>query len=228
LPPSFMRHNLKTRLGRLIARLDMYLVDHGAFRALYNNLHHLGGGMYRLSQPSPSQLRRYRKTLGIRTVLNLRGENLGQGSYALEADACRRLGLKLISFSLGSRRMPRVDEVLALREAFQTIEYPAMLHCKSGADRAGLASALYRHFHLGEPIEKLTELSWRYGHFQFGNTGRLDYFFEAYLAAHRAQPIEFMDWVQKVYDPEALQAEYDRRRKSRLGIWFVDKVLRRE
>jgi hypothetical protein len=34
--------------------------------------------------------------------------------------------------------------------------------------------------------------------------------------------------VQNVYDPEALQAEYDHRRKSRLGIWFVDKVLRRE
>ena len=64
-----MRHNLKTRLGRLIARLDMYLVDHGAFRALYNNLHHLGGGMYRLSQPSPAQLRRYRRTLGVRTVI---------------------------------------------------------------------------------------------------------------------------------------------------------------
>jgi protein tyrosine/serine phosphatase len=121
-----------------------------------------------------------------------------------------------------------VDEVLALRDAFQTIEYPAMLHCKSGADRAGLAAALYRHFHLGEPIEKLTELSWRYGHFQFGNTGRLDYFFEAYLAAHRPGRSSSWTGCRTSTIPEALQAEYDQRRKSRLGIWFVDKVLRRE
>lgn len=223
-----MRHNLKTRLGRLIARLDMYLVDHGAFRALYNNLHHLGGGMYRLSQPSPAQLRRYRRTLGVRTVINLRGVNPQQGAYALEEDACRRLGLTLVNHSLGSRRMPSKEEVLALRDAFETIEYPAMLHCKSGADRAGLAAALYRHFHLGEPIEQLTELNWRYGHFRFGNTGRLDYFFDAYLKANRAAPIAFLDWVQNVYDPQALQDEYDHQKHSRLGTWFVDKVLRRE
>lgn len=223
-----MRHNLKTRLGRWIARLDMYLVDHGAFRALYNNLHHLGGGMYRLSQPSPAQLRRYRKTLGIRSVINLRGVNPQQGSYALEADACRKLGIQMINCSLGSRRMPRVQEVLDLRDTFQRIEYPAMLHCKSGADRAGLAAVLYRHFHMGDPIEKIRQLHWRYGHFQFGNTARLDYFFEAYKRANKARPIAFIDWVQTVYDPKVLQAEFDREKQSRLGAWFVDKVLRRE
>ena len=29
-----------------------------------------------------------------------------------------------------------------------------LMHCKSGADRAGLMSVLYRHLHEGVPIEE--------------------------------------------------------------------------
>lgn len=222
-----MPHNLKTRLGRLLAYLDMHLVDHGMIRAVYNNFYDLGGGMYRLSQPSPAQLADYQQRYGIRTVINLRGDN-SFGSYVLEAEACQKLGITLVDHRLYSRRLPSVQDVLSTRDLFERIEYPALMHCKSGADRAGLGASLYRHFRMGEPIEQLRQLHWKYGHFQFGNTGSLAFFFRRYLADNAVEPMAFIDWVQTRYDPKALTVEFEQQKRSLIGTWFIDKLLRRE
>ena len=56
-----------------------------------------------------------------------------------------------------------------------------ILHCKSGADRAGFVAALYLIVHEGRSVdEALRQLSARYGHFRFSKTGILDAFFERY------------------------------------------------
>jgi protein tyrosine/serine phosphatase len=211
--------------GRVLAWLDMHLVDHGAIRALYNNFYDLGGGMYRSSQPSPAQLARYQKKYGLRTVINLRGPH-GYGSYALEKEACDKLGLALHDVKLYSRTPPEVEEVHAMDELFKTLEYPALLHCKSGADRASLAATLYRVLHLGHPVaEAITELGWTYGHFRHSATGVIDFIFARYLADHARQPVAFMTWIDNAYDADAIRTEF------RPGSWsalLVDKVLRRE
>lgn len=222
-----MTHNLNTVFGRLLAWLDMHLVDHGLVRTLYNNFYDLGQGMYRLSQPSPAQLRRYQRDLGIRTVINLRGDN-SFGSYVLEVEACRQLGLTLIDHRLYSRRLPTVKDVLDTRDLFDRIEYPALMHCKSGADRAGLGATLYCHFRLGQPIEQIRQLHWLYGHFRFGNTASLDYFFQRYVEDNAREPIAFVDWLQTRYDRDAMMADFMHQRRSRLGTWFVDRFLKRE
>lgn len=224
-----MPHDLSTRFGRLKAWLDMHLVDHGFVRAVYNNFHALGGGMFRLSQPSPAQLRAYRDRFGIKTVVNLRGSH-GYGSYAMEKAACRELGLALVDQRLYSRRAPTVAEIEAIRAAFERIEYPALMHCKSGADRAGLGSVFYRHFRMGVPMaEAARELNWRYGHFRMGKTAILDYFVQRYLDDNTREPIDFMDWVRTRYDKDALTADFKRQRKENgIGDWILDKVLRRE
>jgi protein tyrosine phosphatase (PTP) superfamily phosphohydrolase (DUF442 family) len=85
---------------------------------------------------------------GLRSIINLRGAH-GYGSYALEKEACEKLGMALHDVKLYSRTPPEIEEVHAMDELFKTIEYPALLHCKSGADRAGLGAALYRILHLG-------------------------------------------------------------------------------
>lgn len=224
-----MPHDLSTRFGRVKAWLDMHLVDHGFVRAVYNNFHALGQGMYRLSQPSPAQLKAYRDRFGIKTVVNLRGSH-GYGSYAMEEEACRTLGLTLVDHRMYSRQAPSVETLEATQQLFRRIEYPALLHCKSGADRAGLGSVLYKHFQLGVPMaEAARELNWRYGHFRLGKTAILDYFFERYLADNAQSPIDFMDWVRTRYDRKALTADFTRLRKENgVGDWFIDKVLRRE
>ena len=100
------------------------------------------------------------------------------------------------------------------QELFQTIEYPALMHCKSGADRAGIMSVLYRHFHLGEPIrEAVKELSFRT-------------MFERYLTEAEPQGIAFMDWVMSdAYDPVGMKKDFQ---AAWWGTLVSDRLLRRE
>ena len=217
--------DISTTSGRIRAWLDMHLVDHGAVRAVYSNFYDLGGGMYRSSQPSPAQLRKYRDSLGLSSVINLRGAH-GYGSYALEKEACAQLGIALHDVKLYSRTPPEVEEVHAMDELFKKIEYPALLHCKSGADRAGLGAALYRILHLGHLVEEaMNELSWKYGHFKRAKTGVLDFFFATYVARNARSPISFLDWVNTEYNRLELHARF---REEGWASLIVDKVLHRE
>ncbi|WP_051071727.1 tyrosine-protein phosphatase [Azoarcus sp. KH32C] len=220
-----MTPTFPTPQARLRAWLNMHIVDHGFFRAAYNNFHDLGGGMYRCSQPSPAQIRRYHKRYGIRSIVNLRGSS-EYGSYELERDVCRELGITLHDIRLHSRIPPSAERVRELRDLFEMMEYPALMHCKSGADRAGLGAALYRIFHLKHAVaDTLEELSWRYGHFKQARTGVLDFFLMSYLAYNALKPIEFMDWVQTVYDDRKLKSQF---RAEGWASLVVDKVLHRE
>ena len=206
------------------AWLDLSLVDHGFVRAVYSNTHCVTPDLWRSSQPAPYQLRRYARD-GIRTVINLRGAS-ETGSYHLEADACRRYGLRLVDFSVNSRDAPRKEVLLKAPRLFEEIEYPALLHCKSGADRAGLMSALFLMLREGRPVdEALGQLSLRFGHVRQAKTGILDFFLEQYRDYAAEWPIGFMDWVDQIYDPDAVRQAFHSRGWAN---WLVDRVLRHE
>ena len=220
-----MSFKLDTRWGRLKAWLSMHLVDHGFIRSMYNNFYSLSDSMHRSSQPSPAQIQEYHTEFGLKTILNLRGEN-PYGSYFLEAEVCEKLGIKLQTFRLFSRQPPTAQEIHALKEVFHTLEYPALMHCKSGADRAGMGAALYRILHLGHDVDvALAELNWRYGHFRKSEAGVLDFFLETYLARNARSPIAFLEWVDTEYDIASLRATYE---KSGWASLVSDRLLQRE
>jgi protein tyrosine/serine phosphatase len=100
------------------------------------------------------------------------------------------------------------------------------MHCKSGADRAGFAAALYLLLQRGASVEEAkAQLSWRYLHVRGAATGVLHFMIERYAAESAAEPMSFREWVKTRYDPVALMAEY---RSSGAADFVVDKVLRRE
>ena len=216
---------IATPAQRARAWVNMHVVDHGFVRALYNNFYPLGGNVYRCSQPSPRQIRHYQATLGIRSIINLRGVN-PYGSYPLEQDTCEALGITLIDSVLYSRQAPKVDEVLRLKQAFDSIAYPALLHCKSGADRAGIASALFRILRLGHSAQDASaELHWKYGHFKQAKTGILDFFLATYIKRNAASPIAFVDWLTSEYDWDLVQNSFH---AEGWASALVDHVLHRE
>jgi protein tyrosine/serine phosphatase len=183
--------------------MDMLFIDHGILRLIYVNRHRVGGRAWRSGQPTPRHIRALKRK-GLRTIVNLRGERLC-GSYWLEQAICARKGIALVNFQIRSRAAPTAAEIKAARELFQRIEYPMLMHCKSGADRVGLMSALYRHFQDGVPLaEARRELALRYGHFRQADTGILDRFFEKYLEDNARRPMPFLEWVDTVYDPDEL------------------------
>jgi protein tyrosine/serine phosphatase len=211
-------------LGPAANWLDMLLVDHGIFRLAYLNRHPVGPSAWRAAQPAPPQIRDM-AARGIRTIVNLRGPRLC-GSYWLEKAACRKYGIALVDFQIRSRAAPTRSEILAARDLFERIEYPMLMHCKSGADRAGLMSVLYCHFRLGQPIAQAkAQLALRYGHIRQADTGVLDYVFERYEADNRRFPIGFLDWVEASYDPDEMKRTFHANRWANL---LTNGILRRE
>jgi protein tyrosine/serine phosphatase len=216
--------DLTTSSGRAAASFDAMWRDHSFLRVWWQNAHWISDEMVRTNQPWPFQIRRWGKR-GIRTIVNLRG-GFGTSFHQLEKHACESSGIRLENFTVTSRGAPTKEQIHGAKALFERIAYPALMHCKSGADRAGLMSVLYLHFRKGEPIDKaLRMLSWRFGHIRQGKTGVLDYFFERYLAEGLSKGKSLLEWVDTDYDPKALRQEFH-------SNWWanvlVDKILRRE
>lgn len=221
-PPRF---DLATPEGRRRAERDLIWGDHGFLRARFSNFHWIEPGqMARANQPSPQALARYAQA-GFKTIINLRGKS-DTGFYALECEACARHGLTLVDARMHSREPPSREQIRRAKELFETIQYPALMHCKSGADRAGVMAVLYKHFKMGLPIEQAMEqLSLKYLHVKQGKTGMIDFFFSTYLQETKESGKPFMDWVEEDYDQKRVKAAF-------MGEWWanilVDRILRRE
>lgn len=222
--------DLNTKAGRRAAYRDLALRDHGVLRLAFHNAHQISDEMWRANQPWPFHVKQWADR-GIKTIINLRG-GVGTGYHALEAEACKKHGITLRDFfvdghAITSRAIPRAIQIRGAKQLFDDIEYPAMMHCKSGADRAGIMAVFYCHFRLGQPIEQAKEqLSLKYLHVRAGKTGVLDYFFEYYLEHIAPTGVSFFDWTQSDgFDHDALKAQFQ-------ANWWMtqitDRVLRRE
>ena len=223
--PPHIAADLSTDEGRKRAERELVMGDHGFLREAFQNLHQISPEMWRSNQPNPRQIGAHAVHRRIRTIINLRGEST-KGYYLLEKEACAEEGIKLVDFQVFSRDTPKVETIEAARELFETIEYPALMHCKSGADRAGLMSALYMIFRQNMPVKKAVEqLSGKYLHVKSGKTGMLDAFFEAYLRDTETSGKAFIDWVREDYDPAKVKSDFMENFNNRFAL---DRLLRRE
>ncbi len=215
---------LRANLAPALCYAEMLFVDYGVVRVLYNNRHQISPDAWRSAQPAPHHIS-WIAGRGIKTVINLRGDQ-SFGTRWLEERACRRHGVALVDLKLRSRVAPTRDDLKAMRALLMDVTYPIIVHCKSGADRAGLMSVMVRFVHDGVPIrEAMTELSLRFGHFRNADTGVLDAVFERYLADNDSEPIDFWDWVERDYDADEINRTF---KASRWANRLVNGILRRE
>jgi uncharacterized protein (TIGR01244 family) len=218
------RGAMTSPLTRFLGTAEHILIDHAFFRFVYLNLHTVAPGMERSAQPSPHHIRAAARR-GVKTVINLRGER-DCASYLLEQQACEENGIKLVDFVFTSRAAPSPDQILAFDQLLNEIEYPVLMHCKSGADRAGIASALYLILREGRPLdEALGQLSFRYGHIKQAKTGVLDAAIAAYGSDVAQGKTDFRAWVRERYDPAAVTRSFHSNRWANL---FTDRILDRE
>ncbi len=225
---SFVAENspevVKKYLGPGFDYIDMLLIDHGIFRVIYFNKHQIADGVYRSSQPAPHQIRSLARQ-GIKTIINLRGER-ECGSYRLEKKHCEKNGINLINFTMYSRAAPDPAMIREAEKLFEDVEYPILMHCKSGADRAGLASVLHMMLHQKQPIEQAQkQLSLKFGHIRQAETGVLDYFFDQYVDAKAVSNISFYDWLDTDYKQKELKQNFQA--NGFMNV-LVNKILRRE
>ena len=210
---SFGR-DTSTPAGRQAAWLHYQVFDHAFLRTVWTNFFKVAPGVYRSNQPTHARFRRYRD-MGIRTVINLRGED-AYSHYLFEKESCEALGLTLIDAKLWARRTASAERILAMIEAMRVAERPMLFHCKSGADRAGFAAAVYLLVFEGVPVaEAKKQLGLKYIHLKFMKTGVQGYILDVYKARLERGPIDFEDWILQEYDHRAIQAGFDAGRPAR-------------
>jgi protein tyrosine/serine phosphatase len=101
------------------------------------------GKVYRSAQPSPDQVARWVEKYGLKTIVNLRHDASERG-LPQETAAAEAAGATVINIRLSDRELPDPADMLRLAEVLETAPQPILLHCKMGADRAGVASVMAR------------------------------------------------------------------------------------
>jgi hypothetical protein len=165
----------------------------------------LPGRIYRCAQPSPHALEKMIAEHGIRTVVNLRGCCNPFPWYLAEARATQRLDVCQEDVCLSAGRLPSTSEMRRLVDVLERGTYPLLFHCRRGADRTGLASAVAVLLLTDRtPKEASRQLGLRYGHVALGRPATLDRFLDLYADWLRAQGCEhsraaFRHWVLNEY-----------------------------
>jgi len=128
----------------------------------------IDGQAYRSNQPDPARIASLQKLYGIRTIINLRGAEPGSKWYDDEIAAAKTLGISHTDFTMSSSKELNPARTRQLISLMQNAEKPVLIHCRSGADRTGLAAALYvAAIAKGSESEAERQLSIAYGHFGF-------------------------------------------------------------
>jgi protein tyrosine phosphatase (PTP) superfamily phosphohydrolase (DUF442 family) len=141
---------------------------------------------YRCGQPTAASLGEMVRALGIRTVINLRGQNEDEAWYQQEAQAAAELGIPLIDIGLSAYTPPSADEFRALIHALDHSPTPILLHCHSGSDRSGLASAAYLLLKTDTELATASaQIHLRYGHNPWGGA-----------ACQREMLSHYADWLR--------------------------------
>ncbi len=147
----------------LLFLVGAYVYVHGG-----GNFHEVEKGVvYRSSWLGSKKLEQAVDRLGVKTVLNLCGEQPGVEWYEGEVEVSRRRGIKFVSMGLSANTALDAAQLAKLTDALRDAPKPLLIHCRAGSDRTGLASAIYVATHGGSYHEAREQLSLYYGHFPY-------------------------------------------------------------
>ncbi|MDX4073927.1 protein tyrosine phosphatase [Ochrobactrum soli] len=160
----------RVRIGALAALTGASMLGGYLYTIQYNgNVHEIvPGEAYRSNQPDPARIAKLQKAYGIKTIINLRGPEPGADWYDDEINASQALGIQHVDFEMSSSKRLSPQRAQELITLMQNAEKPILIHCKAGADRTGLAAALYvAAISKGGERKAEGQMSIAYGHFGF-------------------------------------------------------------
>jgi len=140
------------------------------FTKATGNFHEVAQGLvYRSGQLSAEQLGNKASEFGLKSVINLRGKPPKQKWYEAEIALCTSRGIQHFDVpSLSAGKDLSLEQMDALVSLLRDAPKPLLIHCKDGADRAALASALYHMAIEGKTLNEAdNELTVWYGHIPF-------------------------------------------------------------
>ena len=207
---SSNKRGLGKRPKRLF-RVTMVLLALGAFgwwfrRPLFEG--NFGvvdpGQVYRSAQPN-GHLSEWAQRYHLAAILNLRGGSMAEPFYRQERELADAHGLRFFDVPLSATASPTQEQLLALIAAIREAPFPLLIHCKQGADRTGLGTAVYQMIRLGvPPREALTSFRLEHAHVPVFGPEKLHAPLEKYAAWLEHQglshtPARFESWVRYEY-----------------------------
>lgn len=121
----------------------MYLQWSGNFHVVEPGL------VYRSNTLGSQQLETVIATYGIKTIVNLRGRSPKEQWCREEVRRAQLSGVTLVDIPMSDSVEPDGGTLDTLLTALKSANRPILIHCKAGADRTGLASALFELFFAG-------------------------------------------------------------------------------
>lgn len=145
------------------------------------------GMLFRSAQMSGEQFKDAVRDHGIKTIVNLRGVNNDEWYYA-ETNAAHELGIAHYDFPLSASQELTNEEMEKILDVMSAAPKPILLHCKNGADRSGLFSALYLYGIEGKPAEtagqELSILCFHFPYLFWRDTVAMDHSFRRFVSGH--------------------------------------------
>jgi len=121
----------------------------------------------------------------IKSILNLRGSSKKQW-YTDEINISNEYNITHYDYGIGDRRLATIEQMDKIVEIIKNAPKPILIHCKAGADRTSLASALYLYA-IKHDVVPQKEISILYGHFPWlgSRTIAMDKSFSYYMKTKR-------------------------------------------
>lgn len=151
----------------------LYMEEQGNFHPI------TPGEAYRSAILDRDELEHYINKYNIKSVVNLLGARPREAWYREEIEVSAERNVRHYDFSLPVSHEPSEEDAHNLVEIFKAAPRPVLIHCKAGADRSGLAAAIWQVIVDKKPkSEAKGQLSIWYGHVPIVGKVAMDHFFE--------------------------------------------------
>ncbi|MBH69014.1 MAG: hypothetical protein CMM58_11720 [Rhodospirillaceae bacterium] len=155
----------------------------------------------------------------IATVVNLRGANPRSRWYNPEKSLCEELGIWHVDHSLHSRRLPKQEILIDLLETFNNAPRPLLIKCSGGADRTGLAAAIFLLNEWGvnsipQAVKQISFLP--YLHLPRQNQKWIKHFPSFFASTHNG--VSLCEWIKHTYSTELFSSWLCQNELK--GTWF--------
>jgi len=162
------------------------------------------GKIYLSGQPEESELPRLIAGLKLRSVLNLRTENLGRDWVRNERNTCLSAGVRWDAVRIPLDDWTPRASLLRLLDVLHEAPRPMLIHCRHGVDRSGLAAATALLL-MDESLERAWKVMPWFSR-RRAESGRrplagvlLEY--EKYLGPRHSTGAIFRQWAERDYCP---------------------------
>ena len=140
-----MHYALCTYLLMLLSTACSHVAGLSFQNLFLNKNFHVGipGLLYRSAQLRASVLEEKVKSLGIKTIVNLRGKNPSMKWWWNERRIAGQYDIDLVNIALSATRMPNKKQLLTLIRTIRNGRVPILIHCAHGSDRTGAGCAVF-------------------------------------------------------------------------------------